>query len=318
MVSKPNTVYNGKVAKARALFALILVMGLVSAGNAISQNRKSIVVLPFSGSGISKTELMNLTRVFEESLSAIESLQLIDQVRREKVLAYLDPGLLTSNSSDDAVKVGRALSASTVVLGTVVARESGILAVSVKVITVATAKVVRTESEGVASAAELPNAVRILVSVLFGAPITIPAGAMGLTADEEKQQRLRALDAMRDDLKASIAQIDRRRAKARTWGWASLGIGIASAAFSGVSWYLGDLAYERYQSTSDTTKAEYYRQRAVLWDTIMLASAGTGILCTGISIPIFVLSPDNRAENEELKRVQAELTSLTSSQGVRE
>lgn len=317
MVSKPNRVYNASVGKARALFVLILVMGFVSAGILHAQNKKTVVVLPFNGA-ISRTELMNLTRVFEESLSGVGSLQLIDQVWREKVLAYLNPELLTSNSVDDAVKVGKALSASTVVMGTVGGKENGNLVVSVRAITVATAKVVRTESKGVVSAADLPNAVCILASVLFGAPLTLPAGVRGLPPDEEKQQRLSALEAMRDDLNASIARINLQRAKAKTWGWVSLGIGIASAAFSGVSWYQGDLAYERYQSTSDTTEAEYYRQRVVLWDTVMLASAGTGVFCTGISIPIFMLRPDNRAENEELKRVQAEMTSLTSSQGVRE
>jgi len=315
MVAEQHMVYNDSVGKAHILFALILLVGFVFPGIAFSQNKTPIVVLPFTGGSLSQTELVNLTLLFEESLSRVDSLQVIDQSRREKVLAYLDPALLTCEDLDCAIRIGKALSASTVVMGAIVT-ESGKLAVTMRVVTVTSGRSIKTDSAGVASAAELPQAVRLLASALFGAPLAGSASAEGLTKTQEKQQRLEALESFREDLQESIAQIKVKRRNAQTWGWVSLGVGVASATLSGVSWYLSDLAYKDYLSTSDTDEAAYYRQRVVLWDTIMLASAGTGVLSAGISIPLFVLSPDSRAEMAELKRVESEIAALASPEGI--
>jgi TolB-like protein len=315
MVAKSRMVYNDSVGKVRILLTLILLAGLVFPGTAFSQSKTSIVVLPFTGGNLSKTELADLTQVLEESLSRVDSLQVIDQTRREKVLAYLDPALLTSEDVGSAVKVGEALSAAIVVMGTV-GRESGKLSVKVRVITVATRKMISTESAGVASAAELSQAVRIIASALFGAPLSGSSGGEGLTETLEKQHRFSVLESLQADLKESIAQIDRKRAKAQTLGWMSLGIGVASAVFSGVSWYLSDVAYREYRSTSDTTTAEYYHQKVVLWDTLMFASAGSGVLGVGVSIPLFVLSPNSRAEKAELKKVESDIATLAAPAGV--
>ena len=296
-------------------FALILVMGFVFPGIAFSQNKASIVVLPFTGGDLSKTELMKLTLVFEESLSRVDSLQVIDQPRREKVLAYLDPAFLTCEDLTCAVKIGEALTATTVVMGTIVG-ESGKLVVSVRVVTVASKRIFKTDGAGVGSAAELPQAVRIMASALFGAPLSGSSGAEGLTATEEKQQRLNALESLRADLNASIAETNLKRVRAQTWGWVSLGFGVTSAALSGVCWYLSDLAYQEYRSTSETAAAAYYRQQVLMWDTLMLVSAGAGVLSVGISIPLFVGSPNSRAEMNELKRVEAEMAALESPEGI--
>lgn len=145
MVSKSSKVYNKNMGKARMLIVLFLLCGFVFPRAACSQSKTSIVVLPFTGGDLSRAELADLTLSFEESLSRIESLQVIDQTRREKVLAYLDPALLTSEDLTSAVKVGEALSAAIVVMGTV-RSESGKVAVRVRVITVATRKTVSTES----------------------------------------------------------------------------------------------------------------------------------------------------------------------------
>jgi TolB-like protein len=316
MVAKLHMVYNDSVGKARILFALILLVGFVFPGIAQAQGRTSIVVLPFTGGNLSKTELVNLTLLFEQSLSRVDSLEVIDQTRRERVLAYLDPGLLTCDDLDCAVRIGKALSAATVVMGSVIV-ESGKLAVSVRVVTVASGRSIKTDSAGVASAAGLPQAVRLMASALFGAPLADSGGTGGLTAAQEQQQRLDALEDLRADLEDSIAQIKVKRAKAQTWGWVSLGVGAAAATLSGVSWFLSDLAYQDYLSTSDTDEAAYYHKQVVLWDTIMIASAGTGVLSVGISIPLFVLSPDSRAEMEELKRVESDITSLKTPAGIK-
>ena len=309
MVAKPLRDYNKSMGKARILVALILLAGLVFPRAACSQTRTSVVVLPFTGGNLSRVELADLTRIFEESLAGVDTLQVIDQTRREKVLAYLDPALLTSEDLSSAVRVGEALSAATVVMG-MVRSESGKLSVRVRVITVATGKMVSTESAGVASVAELSQAVRIIASALFGASLSRPTGVEGQTEVQERQQRLSVLESMKTDLEQSIAQIDRKRAKAQTWGWVSLGAGIASVAFSGVSWYLSDLAYQNYQSTHDTAAAAYYHQKVTLWDTLMFMSAGAGVLSVGVSIPFFVLSPNSRTEMQELKRVESEMASL--------
>ncbi len=315
MVAKQPGVYNKTMGKARTLIALFLLAGLMFPGSVCSQSRTSVVVLPFSGASLSKTELADLTRVFEESLSGVESLQVIDQTRREKVLAYLDPALLTSVDLNSAIKVGEALSAAIVVTGTIMS-QNGMLAVKVRVITVATGKAVSTESAGVASAAELSQAVRIIASALFGAPLSGPSGGGGLTETLAKQQRFSVLESMQADLKESIARINQERARTRTWGWVSLGVGAASAVFSGVSWYLADLAYGNYRSTYDTAAAAYYHQKVVLWDTLMFTSAGVGVVGLGVSIPFFVLSPDSHTEMEELKRIESEMASLASPGGI--
>jgi hypothetical protein len=314
MVAKPHMVYNDDVEKARWLLALMLLMVVLFPGAAFSQTPKPIVVLPFTGGGLSKAELLNLTLLFEERLSKVGSLQVIDQTQREKVLAYMDPELLTCQDVGCAVRIGKALSAPTVVIGSIVA-ESGKLAVRVRVVTVASGRSFKADSAGVASAAELPQAVRLLASALFGASLTGSSRTEVLTTAQEQQQRLDALEALREDLKESIAQIKLKRRKAQTWGWVSLGAGVASAALSGVSWYLSDLAYKDYLSTSETAKAEYYHQQVVLWDTMMLASAGAAVLSVGISIPLFVVSPDSRAEKKELKRVESEMTALAAPEG---
>jgi TolB-like protein len=315
MVAKPPGVYNKSMGKARMLIALFLLAGFVSPWTAGSQSRTALVVLPFSGAGLSKTELADLTQVFEESLAGVESLQVIDQTRREKVLAYLDPALLTSVDIASAVKVGEALSAAIVVMGTVIS-QNGMLSVKVRIITVATGKMVSTESAGVASAAELSQAVRIIASALFGTPFSDSPEGEGRTETLAKQQRFSVLESLQADLKESIAQIDRKRARARTSGWVTLGIGVAATAFSGVSWYLADLAYQEYQSTHDTTAAAYYHRKVTLWDTLMFLSAGTGVLSVGVSIPFFALSPNSRAEKEELKRVESEMVSLGVPGGI--
>ena len=296
-------------------FALILMIGIVFPGIAFGQNKASVVVLPFTGSSLSKTELSNLTLLFETSLSRVDSLQVIDQSRREKVLAYLDPAYLTCEDLTCAVKIGEALTATTVVMGTVVS-ESGKLVVIVRVVTVASKRIFKTDGAGVASAAELPQAVRIMASALFGAPLSGTSGAEGLTTSQEKQQRLSALESLRADLNASIAETNLKRVRAQTWGWVSLGFGVTSAALSGVCWYLSDLAYQEYRSTSETAAAAYYRQQVLMWDTLMLVSAGAGVLSVGISIPLFVGSPDSRAEMNELKRVEAEMAALESPEGI--
>jgi hypothetical protein len=96
----------------------------------------------------------------------------------------------------------------------------------------------------------------------------------------------------------------------------SLGVGAASATLMGVSWYLSDVAYQEYQSTSDTATAVYYRRQVLLWDTFMLVSGGTVVLSLGISIPLFVINPDSRAGTGELKRVGSGMAALASAEGI--
>jgi len=94
-----------------------------------------------------------------------------------------------------------------------------------------------------------------------------------------------------------------------------MGIGVASAGLSGVCWYKSDQAYQSYKSTSDTATAAKYRSQVTLWDTLMLVSAGTGVLSIGGSIPFFVLSPNSRDEKKELKRIETEMSALGNTEG---
>ena len=79
-------VYNEDMGKARTLLLLISLLALLAGGSAFSQEKGSIVVFPFTGGGLSEAELRSLTIVLEESLSRFDSLQVIDQSKREKII----------------------------------------------------------------------------------------------------------------------------------------------------------------------------------------------------------------------------------------
>ena len=137
-----------------------------------------------------------------------------------------------------------------------------------------------------------------------------------IDTSRREQQQSNALESLRAGLNETPAERAQKQAKARTWGWVSLGVGAASATLMGVSWYLSDVAYQEYQSTSDTATAVYYRRQVLLWDTFMLVSGGTVVLSLGISIPLFVINPDSRAGTGELKRVGSGMAALASAEGI--
>ena len=279
-----------------------------------SQEKSSIVVLPFTGGDLSEAELTEITLFFEQNLLNVESLQVIDQAKRARVLAYLDPSLLKCADIECALKAAKALSADTVVLGTVT-RRGETLVISAKTVNVKSGKSVRTESVESASKADLPRTIRILASTLLGAPTPGASVTTPPSTEQERLQRLQALESMRANLNESIAEIKQQRVKAHRWGWVLVGVSAVSAGLSGVSWYLSDVAYEEYQSTNDTEVAAYWRRKVTLWDTLFLVSAGTGVLSIGGSIPIFTLGPNSRAEAEELKKVEAEIRAFESARG---
>jgi hypothetical protein len=306
-------VYNEDMGKARTLLLPILLMGFLAGGSAFSQERGSVVVFPFSGGGLSEPELKSLTLVVEESLSRFDSLQVIDWSRREKVLAYLDPALMTCAELDCAVRAGTLLSADLIVLGSI-SRADGRLTLSVRVQDLRTGKSRQAQSAGIELPAGLAPAARLLAATLFG------GGSPGASAAEtglDSAQRLKALESLAANLRATIAEIDRKRATAHAWGWVLMGVGVASAGLSGACWYMADQAYQDYVSTSDTALAQTYRSQVLLWDTLMLTSAGAGVLSIGGSIPFFALSPKSRAEKAELKRIETEMSALENPEGAK-
>jgi hypothetical protein len=300
--------------KPRTLFLLTIVVCFLGAGGGFAQEKVSITVFPFTGGGLSASELQSLTLIFEESLSKVASLQVIDRSKREKVLAYLEPSLLTCEDVACAIRAGRTMSADTIVLGTI--SEAGQKRViTATVIDIKSGKGRKVESPGSESMTELTQAARLLASTLFGTLAPGDSSADAARADLENQQRQKALESMRVNLRTTIAEIDRKRAAAHAWGWAFMGVGIASAGLSGVSWYKSDQAYKDYKSTSDTARAQYFREQVTMWDTLMLVSAGTAVLSLGGSIPFFVLSPNSREEKKELKRIETEMSALGNAEG---
>ena len=307
-------VYNDDMRKARTLFLLILLICFLSAGNAYAQEKVSIAVFPFTGGGLSASELRSLTLIFEESLSKFDSLEIIDQSKRERVLAYLEPSLLTCEDVDCAIRAGKTLSADTIVFG-MVSKTGEQFVLSVRVIDPRTGRSRKAESAGSRSVAEMAPATRLLASTLFGKAAPDVSNVEGAESGQDNAQRLRALESLAANLNASIVEIDKKRAAAHTWGWVFMGIGVASVGLSGVCWYKSDQAYQSYKSTSDTATAAKYRSQVTLWDTLMLVSAGTGVLSIGGSIPFFVLSPNSRNEKKELKRIEMEMSALGNTEG---
>ncbi len=302
--------------KARTLFLLTTLVCFLAVGSGFAQEKVSIAVFPFTGDGLSASELRSLTLIFEESLMKIGSLQVIDQSKREKVLAYLEPSLLTCEDVDCAIRAGRTMSADTIVLGTI--SEAGQKRViTATVIDVKSGKGRKVESPGSESMTEMTQAARLLASTLFGTLAPGVSSADAASADLENAQRQKALESLRANLRTTIAEIDRKRAAAHAWGWAFMGVGIASAGLSGASWYKSDQAYKDYKSTSDTARATYFREQVTMWDTLMLVSAGTAVLSLGGSIPFFVLSPNNREEKKELKRIETEMSALGNAEGIK-
>jgi hypothetical protein len=306
-------VYNGGMRKAGTLLLLTLVMSTFVAGRAFAQEKASVTVFPFTGAGIPEAELESLTLIFEESLLRLDFLEVIDRSKREKVLAYLDPSLLACVKLDCLLRAGRALSADAIVLGTI-STTGGQFVLTVKVVDLGTGRSRQTESAGSLSVAELGSATRLLASTLFEATAPGPSGRAQAAAELEGAQRLKALESLAADLRANIAEIDKKRAAVRKWGWVFVGVGAASAGLAGTSLYLADRAYQNYKSTTDIDLAAFYRSRVTLWDALTLVSAGAGVLSIGGSIPFFVLGPSSRAENKELKRIEAEMSALQNPQ----
>jgi hypothetical protein len=298
----------------RTLFLLILLMCSLVAGGGFAQQKVSIAVFPFTGGGLSASELRSLTLIFEESLSKVASLQVIDQSKREKVLAYLEPSLLTCEDIDCAIRAGRTISADTIVLGTISGAGQKRV-ITATVIDVKSGKGRKVESPGAESMTEMTKAARLLASTLFGTLAPGDSSADAASADLANAQRSKALESLRANLRTTIAEIDRKRAASHAWGWAFMGVGIVSAGLSGASWYKSDQAYQDYKSTSDTARAQYYREQVTLWDTLMLVSAGTAVLSIGGSIPFFVLAPNSREEKKELKRIETEMGVLENREG---
>ena len=295
-------------------FLLILALLILTPAEVSCQEKARIVVLPFTGREFSQVDLDALTLLFEESLLNVESLQVIDQVKREKVLAFLDPALLKCDDVECALKAGKALSADTVVLGTIT-KAGEKLVVSTMLIDVKLGKSIKASSAESESKTDLPRTVQILLWTMLQAPAASPASVQVVMSEQEKLQRLKALESLRADLKATIAGIEEQRAPARTWAWVFVGVGAVSAGLSGVCAYMAEQFYQDYQSTSVPSQVAFYHQQVLLWDTLTVVSAGTGLLSIGVSIPFFLRGPSNRAEKQELKRIETEISSLQSAQG---
>jgi len=271
----------------------------------------SIVVMPFTGAEVPEADLKAITQLFEDSLPRFDSLQVIDQAKRARVLAYLDPSLLTCADAACSLRAAKALAADLVVLGTV-ARRSDALVIEAEAINVKSGRTGGKESVEAASQSDLPRILRILSSTLLATTVPQAFAAAAPEDEEEALQKRQALESMRATLNLQITEIKEKRAKAQRWGGAFAGRGAVSAGLSGVCWYLSDAAYAAYQSTSDTDLAAYYRRKVTLWDTLFLVSAGTGVLSIGVSVPFFALGPTSRAEEKELAQVESELLLLES------
>ena len=135
--------------------------------------------------------------------------------------------------------------------------------------------------------------------------------------DQESLQKLKALEALRSDLQATITEINRKRTVAHTWGWVLVGVGAASAGLAGTCYYLAEQAYANYKTSTDDDLAAEYRAQVTMWDTLTLVSAGTGVVSIGISIPFFVRRSQQPGEKKELKRIEAEMSAMQDSRGRR-
>ena len=224
-------VYNEDMRKAGTLLLLTLLMSTFAAGRAFAQEKASVTVFPFTGAGIPEAELESLTLIFEESLLRLDFLEVIDRSKREKVLAYLDPSLLACVKLDCLLRAGRAVSADAIVLGSI-STTGGQFVLTVKVVDLGTGRSRQAESPGSLSVAELGPGTRLLASTLFGAAAPGASGTAQASAELESAQRLRALESLAANLRANIAEIDRKRAAVRKWGWVFIGIGAASAGLA--------------------------------------------------------------------------------------
>jgi hypothetical protein len=305
--------YNEGMRKAGTLFLLTLLVGMFAAGRAFAQEKVSVTVFPFTGDGLSAAELKSLTLALEQSLSRFNALELIDQAKRDRVLVYLDPSLLTCADLDCLLRAGKVVSADAIVLGTV-SRTDSQFVLTAKMVDVATGKSRQVESSPSSSLAELGAATRLLASTLFG--LTASSSSGGAPAGTERLediQRLKALESLAANLRAEIAEINRKGARTRRWGWVLLGVGAASAGLAGTCYYLAEQAYASYKTTTDDDLAAEYRAQVTMWDTLTLVSAGTGVVSFGFSIPFLVRGPSSRAEKKELRRIETEMSAMQDS-----
>ncbi len=309
---------------ARSCLILLAALSVFAPAAAPSQERERVVVIPFTGDAPAADQ-QTVTQLFEQALFKLDSFQVIDRAQQQRVFAYIDQSLLSCADEECAIKVAEALSAGAVILGTVSGLE-GALQVSATLVDSIQGKSVAAASARAASADDFPRIVPGLLSTLLEKrPLPAPiAPAPPVDADKLRQEKLhqeallklQGLESLRAELKATIAATDKKRSLARTWGWALVGGGAVSAVLSGVSWLVAARAYQNYRSTADTAAAERYRTQVTAWDTIMLLTAGTGVLSIGGSISFFALSPDSKPETEQLKRIEGDIGALEQAEGI--
>jgi hypothetical protein len=308
-------VYNEGMRKAGTLLLLALLSCSFLVGRAFGQQRVSVTVFPFTGDGIPAADLESLTLAFEDGLAGLNSVEVIDQPKRERVLVYLDPSLLACADLDCMLKAGKVGSATAIALGGV-SRSGSQFVLTAKVVDVGTGRSRQAESAGSSSVAGLRPAAGLLASTLFGSLASEASGGAQVgAARQQGAQQLQALESLAANLRRDIEEINRQRASARRWGWILAGVGVASAGLAATSWYLAEQAYENYRTTGDIALAAAYRAQVTMWDTITLVSAGTGVLSLGVSIPFLARGPSSRAEKKELKRIETEISALQNAMG---
>jgi hypothetical protein len=132
--------------------------------------------------------------------------------------------------------------------------------------------------------------------------------AAGATVEPEGY-RGAMLSALSGDRSAFSAKA-KSKAMKTTFGWVSLGTGLAGGIASGLVYALGNAAMADYLAAADTASAVEARQRVDLYGTLFPVAASIGGLGLGLSPVLLLGGPDPKALQRSIEGLDDQIKAL--------
>jgi len=127
------------------------------------------------------------------------------------------------------------------------------------------------------------------------------------------QDRLEELALLCGEKARKVERMGRRGAGSPVLKWSALGGGLASAALSGLTYFLGHKAYNNYLAADNLEDLETYKRRFKTWDLLTVTCWGGGA-AGGIAFGVLtLLKTDPRkleGAQKELAEIDAEIRSV--------
>ena len=132
---------------------------------------------------------------------------------------------------------------------------------------------------------------------------------------KKKQDELDELQCRKIELELQFSAIEESQKKHSIGGWASLGVGGASAILSGTSFLLSWMKYQDYLSAGESEWQDL-KDQYKMWDLIGYISAGVAVVGGGTGAVLWLTSPDTKENvslSAELAIVNSEIERLNKA-----